>query len=406
MVGGLKALVGIFVVVALAVGSEHVSPSSGATGRPSLPSKKTGPECVEYRYGHECGAGVGVENSQLAISPDGKNAYLLIPVFDASLERAEVLTFDRNPATGSLVQKRGTAGCVARGRRKGCARGRALGSGYEIATSPDGRNVYVSTESGIAIFDRDPSTGDLTQPAGAAGCLTSSPKKNPTCAPARSLGGEMAISPDGLNVYVDGGVLAIFDRDPSTGALTQKPGSEGVQPGNGDVIVSPDGKNVYVGTFSEKPEGPEYEGTSGIETFDRDPATGALTRVLGPAGCVTEKGRNGCRRGHEFYGVGGFSISPDGRNLYGSGGRVLSDGSGGLMILDRLPDGTLRQEPGSAGCIENEPHLEGCGWERSFSLASGGDTTVNADGTRCSPSVTTPPKTGAPRSSSAIRRVG
>lgn len=378
----VKSLAGLLVVAGMAWGIADVSASSGAPERPPLLTKKSGPECVEDRGGHpECGTGFGIENNELAISPDGKNGYLLIPFFDPEGERAEVLTYDRNPSTGSLVQKRGTAGCIARGRRKGCARGRALRSGYEIAISPDGRNVYVSTEYSVAIFDRDPSTGDLTQPAGAAGCITSNPKKNPTCAPARSLGGAIVISPDGRNVYVDGHSLAVFDRDPATGALTQKPGSEGVKPGDGDLLVSPDGRNVYVGTYTGKPAGSEY-GTSGIETFDRDPTTGALTRVPGRAGCVSERGYGGCRRGHEFFGVSGLSISPDGRNVYGTGGRFLSDDSGGLMILDRHPDGTLSQRPGSAGCIESERGLEGCGWDRSGSLGQTGDTTVSADGTK------------------------
>jgi hypothetical protein len=378
----VKWLAAVLALGGVAWGIGHVSASSGAPERPSLLTRKSGPECVKDRFGRECGTGVGVESSELAISPDGKNGYLLTPFVDANLQRAEVQTYDRNQSTGSLVQRLGTAGCIARGKRKGCAQGRALHYGYAIAISPDGRNVYATTEDSIAIFDRDPSTGNLTQPAGTAGCITSNLKKNPTCAPAKSLDGDIAISPDGLNVYVGGFSLAVFDRDPATGALTQEQGPEGVKPGRADVIVSPDGKNVYKGTFKEGGPGPEFYGTSGIQTFDRDPTTGALTRVPGRAGCVSEKGRGGCRRGHEFYDVGGFSISPDGRHLYGTGGRELSNDSGGLMILDRLPDGTLTQKPGRTGCIENETRSEGCAWDRSLLLREADDTTVSADGKR------------------------
>lgn len=379
----VKALAAILAVAGLAGGVGYVSNSSRASEQPSLLTRKSGPECLQDRFGRECGTGVAIENSELAISPDGENGYLLIPFFDANLQRAEVQTYDRNPSTGSLVQKQGTAGCIAQGRKTACMSGRGLRAGEGIVISPDGRNVYAATENSIVIFDRDPASGDLTQPAGAAGCITSKPQKNPTCAPGKPPGGDIAISRDGLNVYVGGSSLAIFDRDPATGALIQKPGSEGVKPGRGDVIVSPDGKNVYMGTFKEGGPPPDFYGTSGIETFDRDAATGALTRVPSPAGCVSEKGRGGCRRGHELYEfVRGFSISPDGRNLYATGGRVLSNDSGGLMILDRLPDGTLVQKPGNAGCIENEPHLEGCGWDRSLSLREADDTTVSADGKR------------------------
>ena len=91
----------------------------------------------------------------------------------------------------------------------------------------------------------------------------------------------LAVSPDGKNVYVTGigGRLGIFDRDPATGKLTQKPGSEGCfaegRP-RGDcrpaaplhealaVVVSPDGRSVYVAAYNG----------SGIAIFDRDPRPG------------------------------------------------------------------------------------------------------------------------------------
>jgi len=40
-----------------------------------------------------------------------------------------------------------------------------------VAASPDGRNVYVaaSTSNAVAEFQRDTTTGALTQPSGAAG---------------------------------------------------------------------------------------------------------------------------------------------------------------------------------------------------------------------------------------------
>jgi DNA-binding beta-propeller fold protein YncE len=368
----IKSLGAVLAVAGVAWGIGQVSDSSAATAHSSLLSKKSGVECVKDRFGRECGTGVGIENSELAISPDGNNAYLLIPFFDSEGERAEIQIYDRNPATGSLVQKQGTAGCIAEGKRKGCAQARGLRFGDAIEISPDGRNVYALTESGIVIFDRDPSTGNLTQPAGAAGCITSDLKRNPTCAPGRSLGAGIAISPDGLNVYTDGGSLATFDRDPTTGALTQKPGSEGAKRlgrGGFGVLVSPDGRNVYAST--ERPDR--------MTTFDRDPTTGALTRVPGRAGCISEKGKGGCRRGHELIGAG-LSISLDGRSVYGadSYGPGAPD-YGSLMILERLPDGSLTQRPGRAGCFVL---YEGDGCARANSLSEANDTTVSADGKR------------------------
>ena len=102
---------------------------------------------------------------------------------------------------------------------------------------------------------------------------------------------DAAISPDGKNVYTvsfnyDGnpvkGTLAILDRDPDTGVLTQKPGrqdasatperSTGARPSTGSlkpsgIAVSPDGKSVYAGDFD----------TNTLWEFNRDTTTGELT---------------------------------------------------------------------------------------------------------------------------------
>lgn len=366
-----KALSGILVVAGMAFGAGHaLGRTSGAHA--SLSAKKPARECMTGRFVRDCGVGITTENRELAISPDGKNAYFTTEFYDNSGEEG-IWIFDRNPATGSLVQKQGVLGCVAQARLKGCAQGSGLYDPLEIVVSPDGRNVYASADETVAIFDRDPDTGDLTQPPGAAGCITSDLKKNPTCAPGRGLWGDIAISPDGLNVYVNGGALAIFDRDPKTGALTQKPGSEGARRigrGGVGVLISPDGRNVYAST--ERPDR--------IVTFDRDPTTGTLTRVPGRAGCISEKGKGGCRRAHELV-RDGLSISPDGRNVYGA--ESFGPGApdyGSLMILNRLPNGTLTQRPGRAGCFQIFGEGERCA--RAESLSEAKDSTVSADGKR------------------------
>jgi len=227
---------------------------------------------------------------------------------------------------------------------KGCQSGEAFQDGVaSITISPDGRNLYAATYAGVAVFDRDPESGALSQKPGAEGCISSTPKLTPTCAAARGLPGasDVAVSSEGMNVYAaTPRALVVFDRDPSTGALTQKPSLEGmVLSGAGeDVLVNPDGRNVYVNS-------------RGLITFDRDPETGALTSVPGPAGCVSEKGEGGCRRGHEFS-VYYLAISPDGHNVYAAG--EVTQKVGVVDVLDRLPDGTLMQKPGRAGCIGGE----------------------------------------------------
>ena len=105
-----------------------------------------------------------------------------------------------------------------------------------------------------------------------------------------------------------------------------------------NLLVSPDGGNVYVSSASN----------DAIVTFDRNPDTGAVTRVPKPAGCISEGGRGGCRRGHEFS-VHDLAISPDGRNVYGLG--EIYPKVGVVQVLDRRPDGSLVQKPGRAGCF-------------------------------------------------------
>src|SRR5262245_55947887 len=92
-------------------------------------------------------------------------------------------------ASGGLVQKPGTAGCVTEPAAAGCAPGRALQFAQGAAVSPDGKNVYVasSAASGVAVFDRNPSTGALAQKPGPAGCVMQSPTNG--CASGIALSG-------------------------------------------------------------------------------------------------------------------------------------------------------------------------------------------------------------------------
>ena len=143
------------------------------------------------------------------------------------------------------------------------------------AVSPDGAHLYVaSLDAGaLAVFSRNPLTGALTfveaQFDGVGGV--------------DGLNGllgthAVALSPDGLNVYVAANTddaVAVFSRDPETGALSflevQRDGVGGVDGLNGSwgVTVSADGEHVYVAGFVDQ----------AIAVFQRDAATGALAFV-------------------------------------------------------------------------------------------------------------------------------
>jgi len=113
---------------------------------------------------------------------------------------------------GTLTQLSGPRGCIVNRAAKGagdCARARALdGPGpfmgsRAIALSPNGRHVYVASSGSdaIAIFSRDPKTGALTQPTGKGGCIAA--KGADGCAAAIGLDepNSVAVSADGKNVY-------------------------------------------------------------------------------------------------------------------------------------------------------------------------------------------------------------
>jgi DNA-binding beta-propeller fold protein YncE len=295
-------------------------------------------------------------------------------------------------SAGSLEQLPGRLGCLSSGKAgaKLCARARALdGAGpgvgsRAIAISPDGRNVYVAAagSDAIAVFDRNRSTGALTQPAGKAGCVASvlgHLKGAGGCALAIGLDGpsSVAVSPDGRNVYVasrGSSAVVTFHRNRLTGQLRElPPGASGCisgQPLPGCtagralkwpdvVVVSPDGKNVYVGDFAG----------SGVVSFSRGGAAGALTQLSGTAGCITEAGVEGCAKGVGMNHVEGMAIDPDGSAVYAA---AAFSGAVDFLARDRST-GALTQ----SGCIASEA-VEGCalGYEfggvNALSFAPGG----------------------------------
>ena len=104
----------------------------------------------------------------VTVSPDGRNVYAVSHGSDA------VAVFDRNLSNGTITQKAGTAGCVSDSGHGGeCANGRALLNPQGIEVSSDGDHVYVASaqSDAVVVFDRNPTTGAITQKAGTAGCV-------------------------------------------------------------------------------------------------------------------------------------------------------------------------------------------------------------------------------------------
>lgn len=310
------------------------------------------------------------EGHSLAISPDGAYVY-------GNSYKGGITVFHRDAATGALTQLAGTAGCyTADGSSEDdgagtCTTTPALTDGfiYALTMSADGRFLYspYAYKSGaekVLTFARDAATGALTPVAG--GCLSRTAA--PGCTITRQVGyGEhLSITPDGKHAYAasysqDG--VAVLDRDPATGLLSQPAGLNGCisndggsQAGAGtcqnvraiegafDTMVSKDGTTLWVMGYS----------SYSIATFRIDPATGGLTQLAGTDGCISydgssEDGAGTCADGHGLYYPYGLALSPDGRTLY------QAEYDRTLTVYDvNQSTGALTQFPGTDGCFSTD----------------------------------------------------
>jgi 6-phosphogluconolactonase (cycloisomerase 2 family) len=206
--------------------------------------------------------------TDVEISRDGRFVYA------ASFNGDGVDAFSRDTATGALTE----IGCVAQTARAGCTTGRGLHGAYNLTLSRDGRSLYVVARhsAAVAVFDRDPQTGTIRQKNGTAGCLSS--EATDGCGPARGLHGVrgVTVSADGRTVYTGAfsdSAIAIFARSPN-GALRQLSGHagcvainlSGCAPGRGirnawGVTTSSDGRFLYTGVGGDR--------NSGLAVFSR-----------------------------------------------------------------------------------------------------------------------------------------
>lgn len=285
----------------------------------------------------------------IAISPDGRNVYV------ASSNSDAIAIFKRNARTGKLAQGAGGAGCISARGTGGCATALGLKGPNSVAVSPNGRNVYATSlnSDAIDVFTRKPSTGALAQ-GGGGGCIANIP--TPGCTTGRALDGPdvVVVSPDGHNVYVGafkGNSLAVFTRDPATGALDQPAGTSGcisyapiadcalgiALASPEGMAVSPDGDSVYVAAAL----------SSALDVFTRDPSTGTLAQATGGADCIVQAPLAGCTTGTQVSGADAVAVTPDSNDVY-----VTSVLSNSLTSFTRSQTtGQLTQQPGTSACV-------------------------------------------------------
>jgi DNA-binding beta-propeller fold protein YncE len=311
-------------VVALALASSVLlvvtAGALAVTGDLTQPAGTAG--CISETGAGNCADGHALKGPNgVAVSGDAKNVYATSYVGNA------VARLNRNTTTGAITQPTGTAGCVSETGAGPCADGRALDAPGSVAVSSDAKSVYVaSLNNGVARFNRDTTTGALSQPAGTAGCINED--GSGPCADGHGLANPLsvAVSSDGKSVYAvsssffgDNAVVRL-NRNTTTGAISQPAGTAGCISEDGDgpcadghglarpmaVAISRDGKSVYVTSI----------GNHAVAILNRNTTNGAITQSAGTAGCISENGAGGCADGHALVFPTEVAVAPGGKSVY------------------------------------------------------------------------------------------
>jgi DNA-binding beta-propeller fold protein YncE len=311
----------------------------------------------------------------------------------------------------------------------GCGTSANLKDAEAVASSPDGRNLYVSSLLGAIETFRRAADGTLTE----MGCFANSAPPNlvgpANCTPAPGIDAvnTLASTKDGKSLYAAANgtsSVAIFSRAPSgvltsAGCIMQVNASSGCSQTAAHlsevnaVVASPDGASVYaaseqddsVQTFARAANGSltptacfTQSGTTGSDCTVVDGLSGPIAAVVSPdgknvyiggktaiaifkrssggalsyAGCVAnpQTGPVSCTAKANIETVEGLAVSPDGSFLY-----AASSGNNVLETLSRAPDGSLTP----AGCIQIVGSNQNC-TVSSVGLGDPNSVAVSPDG--------------------------
>ncbi len=276
-----------------------------------------------------CASTPGLDGAgHVTVSRDGKNVYVTSTGDDA------VVTFNRSATDGKLT----FASCISDtgSITNDCAtQTPGLFSAGQAAASPDGKSVYVAGfgSDTIVRFKRSKATGALSP----RGCIQDTQAGIFVCSKrVKGIGfpTEIAISPNGKSLYVtseDDDALAIFKRSKRSGALKYagciakntagdcRRAATGLQGASG-LAISPDSKSVYVAGFSD----------DALVRFNRKKKKGTLS----PRGCISDDdtGIAGCAAATAgLDGVTDVIVSPNGQHVY-----AVSSVDDAVVMIDRL----------------------------------------------------------------------
>jgi hypothetical protein len=318
--------------VAISPDGAHVYHTGANLNSVSVLARDSGTGALSFVESETDGVGgvTGLNDPEaIAVSPDGAHVY----VSAESAAGETVVTFARDAVTGELTFV--------------SAIGEPSFFGIEsIAISPDGANVYVPAFTSInsldllAIFSRNPSTGELT--------LLDSPLV--------PFGGHAAISPDGTRLYHGGrDVLEVYRRDPADGSLELLEeerfglrGVDGIFSISPPIRVSADGEMVYSGNVVGSNHPLDVAAIAAFAQNEVDELTFVEAEKPG-FGSVPADG---------FVFFASFALSPDGAHVYTNRGGIFaasfpgctaeplagcrSAGSSSLIIKDASRDGSDR----------------------------------------------------------------
>jgi uncharacterized repeat protein (TIGR02543 family) len=256
-----------------------------------------------------------------------------------------LLTLTRNTTTGALTP----LSCINQDASDTCTQNRQ-GTSFVpdwVRVGPESTSVYAGPGPNQAAgvmseFTRNTTTGALTQPGGATGCVSATgfDGTGGTCTQVDELGNQtdIASSPSGKTAWVSShfsDTIVGFSRSTATGVLTPLTGANRCVVDHDSASGTPTcssvralqgagrlvraGKNLYVTTSNGTDEG--------VAEFETRPG-GALAQLPGASGCLTTSGHDGettqgnCTRTRVTAGGGDmatpreFAATPDGVDLF------------------------------------------------------------------------------------------
>jgi len=239
---------------------------------------------------------------------------------------------------GSAAASAGLAfdGCIGNlSNGSGCAATNpveALDRAVAVALSPNGTRLYVAAEDLGVLSQFTLDAAGNPSFAGCAGKLTGCAATSP--AGATELADGMAISPDGMQLYVtsyDASDVSLFSLNaagsPSfAGCIGNFAGCSATSPASAldralSLAVTPDGRQLYVASSGQMP--PEELAPA----QDHDVSHFTLDAAGTPsfAGCIGElAGCTAVPAAHALEGALAVAVSPDGRQLYVTGTSDIS----------------------------------------------------------------------------------